>query len=375
MKIKILIPFLVCLILLGACVTRQAPAPVVRHGGNMPTGTTVEQATEAKVAVLLPLSGNNAMLGQSMLQAAQLALFDLGNNDLQLMPHDTKGTESGAQDATRNAIRDGAQIIVGPLFADAVRGAQQITSRTNTKIIAFSTDWSLADRSTFVMGFMPFSQVDRIADYASEKNLNRFAIIAPRDKYGDVVSTRFENRAGQNGGTIVHNISYTPNDPAITSLVSSIDPSSIDAVFVPANGSDLKIITNTLTTRGMPPEKIKRLGTGLWDNPVILSQSGVQGGWFAAPSPAARQNFERQYQATYGQKPLRLTTLAYDAMALASVLSSRNYSYDAFTNPNGFDGVDGVFRFGKDGIIQRNLAVLEINNGSVREIAPAARRF
>ena len=97
-----------------------------------------------KVGILLPLSGKHERIGQSMLQAAQLAVFDMGYDNFELIPRDTEGTPQGALKATTSAINDGAQILLGPLFANSVRAAQQAAKRKNINVIAFSTDWTLA---------------------------------------------------------------------------------------------------------------------------------------------------------------------------------------------------------------------------------------
>jgi ABC-type branched-subunit amino acid transport system substrate-binding protein len=372
--------FIGCLLTLSACETlptgrNQIPAPVEQYGVNSNSLRNFENTGPTKVAILLPLSGKNAELGQTMLQAAQLAVFDINNNDFELIPHDTKGTFEGGQAAAESAINNDAQIILGPLFSDAVRGAKKIATPNDVKIIAFSTDWSLGDTATFMMGFMPFSQVERIVDYAVSKSLRRFAIIAPRDKYGEAVTESFKKHSAENNSSVVTTISYIPSNMAIANKISSINPNDIDAVFIPTGGKDLEVISDALTSQGMPPSKIKRLGTGLWDDTNIAAKAGVQGGWFAAPSSRSRQSFERQYQSTYGQSPIRMATLAYDATALAAVLSPKGYSFKVLTDPNGFEGVDGVFRFGADGIIQRDLAVFEIRNGQIREIQPASKKF
>jgi len=383
MPIRNFIPVILLTICLSACVTTQDPAPVEVYGVNnqSPNVSTsnalgqFENTAPTKVAILLPLSGPNADLGQAMLQAAQLAVFDINNTGFELIPHDTKGTLSGGEKAAENAINNDAEIILGPLFADAVRGAKKIATPNDVKIIAFSTDWTLGNTATFLMGFMPFSQVDRVADYAASKNLNRFAIIAPKGKYGDAVTGQFKQSVMENGGTVSTTINFIPNDTAIVSQINAINADDIDAVFIPTGGKDLEVITTALSDQGMPPSKVKRLGTGLWDDTNIANMMGIQSGWFAAPPAGPRQNFERQYQETYSQTPPRIATLAYDATALAAILSTKGYNFNVITDPNGYAGLDGVFKFGANGLIQRNLAVFEINKGQIKEIASAGKAF
>lgn len=339
-----------------------------------------------KVAILLPLSGPKAALGESMLQAAQLALFDMGYNNFKLIPRDTNGTSAGASSAATSAINDGAQLILGPVFASSVKAVKAVATPNNVNVIAFSTDWTLADRHTFLMGFMPFSQVDRVAQYASQKGYNKFALIAPRDKYGDLVASRFENAARSNGAAITKSIRFMPGDPAVINQIETLKPdgtSNFQAVFMPVGGSQIETISSALSYNKLMPDTTKRLGTGLWDDLRVASQQNMQGAWFAAPSPSARRSFEQKFSKTYGQDPVRLATLAYDATALAAILARNGfqtgskpaYTYSDLTNPNGFAGADGVFRFQSNGIVERQLAILELRRGQIVEIDPAPSRF
>lgn len=346
-----------------------------------------EKLPSVNVAILLPLSGPKSAIGQSMLQAAQLALFDMGYNNFNLMPRDTKGTAAGAKVAASSALNDNAQLILGPLFADSVQAVKSVAKPRNINVIAFSTDWALADRSTFLMGFMPFSQVDRIAQFATSNGYKNFALVAPRDKYGDIVSGRFEQKVRSSGGHIARSLRFPPGDPEIINQIASLKPetgkAAFNAVFMPVGGSQTETISSALSYNHLMPKEIKRLGTGLWDDPRIAGQPNMQGAWFAAPSPSSRQRFEIQYRNTYGQKPMRLATLAYDATALAAILARNgfekgtmpDYSHNALTNPNGFTGTDGIFRFRTNGLVERGLAVLELRNGQIVEIAPAPKKF
>lgn len=325
-----------------------------------PAATAMTQQGTVKVAILLPLSGANAGVGQSMLQAAQLALFDLGYDNFELMPRDTGGSAGGASAAATAALADGAQLILGPLFADEVRAVKSATSGSGVNVIAFSTDWSLAGGNTFMMGFMPFGQVERIADYAAAHGVHKVVIAGGADLYSTTVARAFEQRAAQNGLQIAKNIA---------------DPSSYDAVFLPVAGNAL-----AATLPRIANQNAQKLGTGLWDDPATAANPMLNGAWYAAPPPSSRAGFENRYKSTYGQSPVRIATLAYDATALAAVLSQNNagpsmFSADKLTSANGFAGVDGILRFNKNGIAERGIAILQIRGGRAAEISPAATSF
>lgn len=331
-------------------------APVVAPlgAGQTNTGTV-------KVAILLPLSGQHAGVGQSMLQAAQLAVFDLGYDNFELMPQDTLGTASGAAAAASAAVQSGAQLILGPLFAEEVRAAKSAAGRVN--LIAFSTDWTLAGGNTYIMGFLPFGQVERIADYAAKKGLKKAAVASNADEYGTTVSRSFESEAAERGITITRALS---------------DANGYDSVFIPAGGNDLTNILQRVTNK-----RAQKLGTGLWDDGRIAAMPDMNGAWFAAPSPSARASFEQRYQSTYGGKPIRIASLAYDATALAQALAKSGtasgggpaFDSASLKSRNGFAGVDGIIRFDNQNLVERGMAVLAIQGGRIVEVESAPKSF
>ncbi|MAZ75929.1 MAG: penicillin-binding protein activator [Micavibrio sp.] len=349
-----------------------------------PTRATANQQNlpPIKVAILLPLSGQHNALGNSMLQAAQMALFEMGYENFELIPRDTKATAEGAHAAAQSALNENPQLIIGPIFANSVRAVQSVTQGKNINIISFSTDWTLAQNNTYLMGFMPFAQVDRIASYASGLKLKNYGIIAPINKYGDTVTSAFKEKVARNGGIISKEARYMPSANNLSAQIKSFaeKSSSLDAIFIPVGGAQAETIAGLLSYHGLTPNRVKYLGSGLWDDKRLMNEHNLRGGIFAGPSPRLRKDFEKRYQALYSKAPIRLASLAYDATALAAVLAQKgngNYAFNkpSLTNPNGFSGTDGIFRFNQNGLVERGLAILEFSGGGIVEISPAPRSF
>lgn len=359
------------------------------------TAQLPDEGGNVRVAILLPLSGKNASLGESMLKAAQTALFDLGHDNFELIPKDTGSTEQGGKQAAQQALQDGAHLILGPVFADTVRGAQSAIAGKNVSMISFSTDWTLANDQTYLMGFLPFDQVSRVLSYAKAQGLNRYGVLAPDDTYGNAVTNAYKQAERESGisGTRLERFSPQAADLSLTirsftdfdkrQATGSSLGAPFDAVLIPAGGNLARSIGRSLNSYNLPPSQVRRLGTGLMDDPQLATDPALAGSWFAAPSPRARTDFENRYRRYYAATPPRIATLAYDATALAATLSRMslqqngtvNFTRSALMNPNGFAGVDGIFRFRKDGIAERGLAILEYRNGRIIEIDPAPRTF
>lgn len=351
-------------------------APVAAAPETSPLPPSLIQPTPAaaKVALLLPLTGRGADTGQAMLNAAQLAMFDLNATSLfELLPQDTG---EGADQAAIKALQANSNLIIGPLFSDSTKIVAPIALQKGINVVSFSTDVSAAMGSTFLMGFVPQTQVEQILDYAASSGLRNIAVIAPRDTYGDSVTSTFYGHVQRRGLTNAGILRYDAKSGLTPDQIKTISAST-QAVLIAASGPEAAKISAQLTAQGLPPSTVKRLGTGLWDQPAVAKIPELQGAWYAASSPRLRVKFEQRYFETYGQQPPRLASLAYDATALAVVLakSGRGYGRDTLTNPSGFAGIDGIFRFRQDGLAERGLAILEINNGNARVIREAPNNF
>jgi len=371
------------------------PAPVVKPQTPKPAPTpsrTSANLPVVKVALLAPLSGKHAKLGQSMLNAAQIALFDTGHNNYQLIPKDTRGNAQTAQKAAQDALKEGAELIIGPVFAESVRAVKPIASASRVNILAFSTDWSLAGDNTFIMGFLPFDQVERLTRYVATKDIGRIGVLAPNDNYGRVVMNAYKNASSRYGLQTTASQTFNPRSRSLNADIKQFtqfdkraanSPPPFDAVLMPVGGQTAITLANLMTQYNLPPTAVKRLGTGLMDDTALAGEPSLNGTWFAAPSPNLRHEFEQKYMSTYGRRAPRLASLAYDATALSAILAQRGFQnggrpqFDraSLMNPNGFFGIDGVFRFRRDGTAERGLAILEIARGRINVIDEAPRTF
>ena len=345
---------------------------------------TTQAARAAKVALLLPLSGKGSETGQAMLNASQLAIFDLGADTFELIPRDTMGTPDGARAAAQAAIDEGAQLILGPVFAADAKAVTPMALQKGLGVVSFSTDSSVAGGTSFVIGFLPQTQIRQVVDYAAAQGMQRIAIIAPQDAFGDIATSTFDTYIRQrnlmNAGIVRYNGNTGPTPEQLKQLTSkggAPGTKPFDAVLIAAPGTQSAMISTQLSQAGLPPSLVKRLGTGLWDQADVARQPSLQGAWYAASSPDMRQNFEARYQQTYGEVAPRLATLAYDATALSIVLarSGQPYTRQTLSNPNGFSGIDGIFRFTSEGLVERGLAILEIRNNSSVVVKQAPTSF
>jgi ABC-type branched-subunit amino acid transport system substrate-binding protein len=359
------------------------------------TGGPPRQTTEAppgaligtgqvRVGLILPLSasGNAGVAAQSMKNAAEMALAEFKNPDIQLLVKDDGGTPQGAQQGAQQALDEGAQIIVGPLFAQSVGAVGQIARPRGVPVIAFSTDTNVAARGVYLLSFLPESDVHRIVDFAESKGKRSFAALVPDNAYGAVVEAAFQQAVARRGGRVVALERYPADATRMTDPVRRVAQaaSRADAIFIPDGADGVPQVLQALTASGVNFKRVQLLGTGLWDDPRLFANPSLAGGWYAAPDSVGFRNFSQRYRARFNQEPVRTATLAYDAVALIAALvktqgPQQGFSEQVLTNSAGFSGIDGVFRLRSDGTNERGLAVLQVTPSGGQVISPPPRSF
>jgi branched-chain amino acid transport system substrate-binding protein len=348
---------------------------------SMPSGDGV------KVALLLPLTaaGDQAQIALSMKQAAEMALIDAGNSGITLISKDTAGTAQGAAAAAQQAMTEGAELILGPLLGAEVQAVAPLAQAQNIPVIAFSSSSGVAGNGVYLMSFLPEEEVSNIVRHVASTGKTSIAAMLPKVQYGLAVEKALV-AAGQHYGVTIAAVERFPRnnlsivDPANKVVAAVNDPSrNIQALLIAEGGDLLRTIGAALKKAGYDQNRTQTLGTGLWDNPVTSSTSIALGGIYAGVSPDLVQRFDERYKGAYGTRPSRLASLSYDAVSLAIILSKgesgQRFSAASITNPEGFQGINGLFRFRPNGIIERGLSILEVTSSGVRVLAPAPSRF
>lgn len=338
-----------------------------------------------RVGIILPLTSTSPatrLLANSMMKAAELALYDSDNRNILLMAADDTGSAADAAASARSLLAQGAEVIVGPLFSQSVSAVAPLARDKGVPVLAFSTDASVAGNGVYLLSFLPQTEVRRVVSFAAREGHAAFGAMIPETAYGDVVAQAFRQSVSESGAKVSDIEKFSPTAGAIVEPAAALARSNPDAVLIAQGGSLLRGIAPSLSAHGIDREKVKLMGTGLWDDPGVSREPLLEGGWFAAPEPSADRAFAARYKSAFGSAPSQsqLAALAYDALSLVSLLSSgepyRRFSRDALTDPNGFSGVDGIFRLNADGTSERGLAILAVAPGGTFQVVdPAPRTF
>jgi len=379
------------LVLAGCTVGGPDSMPESRVAGTAETNRNpARNRPSIKVAVLLPLSaeGNTKKVAAAMKRAGELALFDFKNPELQLMAKDTLGTPEGAKAAAKQAVQEGAELIIGPLFAEAVQGAAPVARKAGVPVIAFSSNRKVAGDGVYLLSFLAGSEVRRIVSYAMTQGHRRFAALIPENAFGQLAQQAFETAVRDTGGQIVALQTYKPDANSMLKPVEQVaalakkgseQPPQFDALFMPGSSDTLPALAPLLPYFEVDTAAIQIIGSNGWDYNGIGREKPLRGAWFPAADPSGWQDFTKRYVETYGDPPPRLASLAYDAVSLAATLSDGSrgdrYTADRLTRDSGFSGVDGLFRLRDNGLSQRGLAILEVQRFGTNVVDPAPRTF
>lgn len=360
-------------LLLAGCQTGPGGPPP--GPGGLPGPGIPQQGPQNGVAVIVPISGGDAAVGQSIANAAKLALADTGEKSLKLTVYDSAGP-GGAAAATSRAIAEGNGLILGPLLGEDVRAAAPIARRANVPIISFSNDRDVAGNGVFIMGFTPDQSISRVVSYSRGRGMTRFAALVPSGVYGQRATQSMLAAVRRSGGTMGAVETFNRSAVSVSAAAKRLNgKGQFDAVLIADSGRIAAVAAPALKVGP------RLLGTELWATDKALGKTvALRGGWYAAAPDAQFDKLTVRYRARYGKSPFRLASLGYDAVLLA-VRSARDWDIGRpfpakrLIEADGFGGVDGSFRFGRDGIADRLLEVRQVTATGTQTIDAARTRF
>lgn len=363
---------LASVVLLAACAT----AP---RGGKGPPAVVSEDALDGmhRVALLLPVTGPDADVGQSIANATALALADTKATNIRMITYDTS---AGVAAAAKRAVADGNKVILGPLRGDDVVEAAAVARTAAVPIISFSNDVGVAGQNVFLLGHLPNQSIDRVVRYARSQGYNRIAGVVATNVYGQRAQSNLTSAVRSAGGTLVaieESDGTTASADAAARRLAKLG--QIDAVLIADSGRAGVVLVPALRRNGMRNAKI--LGTDLWNiDGSLAGNAAMYGGWFASVSDTLYTQYAAKYRARFGKAPLRLSSLGYDSVLLIARVArdwrpGTKFPVAQLTDPQGFIGVDGAFRFMPNGLTERMLEVQEIQSGKFVTISPAPTQF
>ncbi len=365
------------LVLLAGCKVIPKGGPVGPPPVDQPSDSLPKDGQRHRVALLVPMSGPNAAVGQSIANATTMALLDTNAQNLRITTYDTA---AGPSKAANRAVADGNKLILGPVQADDVGPVAAIARAANVPLIAYVADSAVAARDVFILGTIPANSISRTVSYAWGKGARRFAVLAPSGDYGQRASAAFTGAVRSSGGTMVASESYERTNTSIVSAARRLRAKGgIDAVLI-ADGSRFAALgAAQLKAAGAASPRL--LGTELWSGESVIARSpALRGAWFSSVSDVRFRQFSESYKSRFGATPYRISTLGYDSVLLAIRVAREWKPGAAFptsklADRGGFLGLDGPFRFGANGVVERALEVREARTAAITVVSAAPARF
>lgn len=366
-----------CAAVLSACV---ASGPGIGPPGN---GGSVQ------VALLIPSGSGQSqdeLFGQNLENAARLAMADLSGVTIDLRVYRTGGSPAQATALAKQAVDEGAQVILGPFYSEEANAAGVAVARSGVNVLAFSNNASIAGGNVFVLGQTFENTARRLATHAVRNGKSKILIVHDRNVAGEAGKTAIERGVSSAGGSVVGVTSYEFSQNGIVQAASGIvgtaKSSGATALFLTADTAGaLPLLSQLLVDNGIDKASTQFIGLTRWDiPPATLALPGVQGGWFAMPDPGLQAQFRARYEGAYGSQPVPVAALAYDGIAAIGALANRAkggapISKSDLTQSAGFAGVSGIFRLLSNGTNERGLAIAQIRANQVVVIDAAPRNF
>lgn len=356
----------------------ELPEEVEQPREEEPGSRLPPEETRNRVAVLVPTSGANAGVGQSIANAANLALLDVGGERIRITVYDT--ARGGAAAAANQALADGNGLFLGPLLAEDVRAVAPVARRADVPVISFSNDSSVAGNGVYLMGFTPGQSIARVVAHARSVGLERFGALAPANVYGRRASDAMVGAVEEEGGSLVAMQSFDGGPAAVRTAVARLyAQGEYDAVLIADGGRGAATAAPLLKSGANA--RVRLLGTELWATESGLGRTAaLRGAWYASVGDSMFNQLRTRYRTRYGATPYRLASLGYDAVLLTVRIAKnwrlgRPFPERELRDPVGFAGVDGPFRFTASGIAERSLEVREVTATGTIAVSPAPRSF
>ena len=358
--------------------SQQTPSTPTSQASATPAGPNIGSGP-VRIALVLPLSaaGGIGAASTAIRNAADLAMSEFDKPDITILVKDDRGDPNVSREMVQQALAEGAELILGPFTAQSVLQAGPLTKAAGRPMLAFSSDTSVAQPGIYLLSFTPQSDVSRILSYAAGKGKKSVAALLPEGAFGNVIAAEYEQQITRLGLTQGPVQRYAPGKAAEAAKALAGQMGNSDSLLVTDLTDAMVRTADAVGAAGF--KNVQMLGTGVWNDLSVLQKPALQGGWFAAPDAAGYNSFADRYKKRFNANPTRTATIGYDSVALAAALvrtqGANRFTVQTLTNPSGFAGQDGVFRFRQDGTNERALAVLQVTNRTAQIVSPPPKGF
>ena len=357
------------------------------------------------IGLMLPLTGPHYSIGQSLLNASQLALYTSKNSNINFIVKDVGETKNLTK-SFYELVNDDVELIVGPVFSEKLKVLNPMSRDENVKLISFSNNIDITSKNLSAFGLSPEDEIEKLFRYCDSKNLKRIKVILPENIYGNKIKDKILNLKKLDLNIDSKFFYYDPKNPdfyevskrvanyetrkenlkneisRLSEFTDEISKAKIkklkkldtygelnfDALLIIVNKFDELIsFSSVLPYYDVDPKKIQYLGTSTWNKTAILKEPSLNGGIFTDIDQDSLEKFINHYEKYFKEKPHELAAFAFDIIGLIAKLQSKDGSLTKLKTIEtvSYSGVTGKFRLLNSGRTSRTPEIYKIKNETI----------
>ena len=347
-----------------------------------------------KIGVLLPLSGKFQDIGQSFLKAIQLALFDLGNENIKIYPKDSKANALDTYLSAKEFEELGIKVVIGPIFYESLERLNEINSIT---FISLTNKTQKIPKNTIAFGINIISQIDVLKKYFDEIEVSNTLLLSPKSQFtsqAEIIANSelkfykvfaYNTSAKKITGEIKKITNYQERKKDLERRIDILEKSDLykdkkeleeleqkhtlgkvnfDSVLVIDFGERLKSVLTSFMFSDVSSNEVNFFTLNQWFDETFFNENALQNLHFPAIDFDNLKKFKKKYLDTFGEEPSQVSILAYDALGLIYYCWFNNdaqFKPDQLYNTNGFKGLHGEFII-KDNLSKHQLKIYKVSD-------------
>ncbi len=359
-----------------------------------------------KIGVMLPLSGEHSEIGNLILNAIEMAIFQTEENKLELHIKDTEAKSDKAKKVLSELIDEGVKVVVGPLFSKSLAAIQSQVASNNINILALTNNINLRNKGIWIFGVDPQAQTEKVLQYALEKGSKNIAALLPQNAYGlllfDTITSFTQENLMKIEKIEFYNFSVESQRNTAQKISEGFEEYKIyldkikeqdneeekdnevffmekpfDSVFIAAAGQNLTVLSSQLQYNNVDPKLVQYLGISSWEDSSILNEPALEGGVFVTTSEMYQKKIKLIYKSSFSKEMPKVAMIAYDIVALLGSLNNLGSNFNIYdlVNDEGYIGLRGLFRLKKNGAVERAFQLKKIKNKKFTILKKANSQF
>ena len=359
-----------------------------------------------KVGVMLPLSGEHSEIGNLILNAIEMAVFQTEENKLELHIKDTEAKSDKAKKVLSELIDEGVKVVIGPLFSKSLAAIQSEVTSNNINIFALTNNINLRNKGIWIFGVDPQAQTEKVLRYALEKGSKNIAALLPQNAYGlllfDTITSFTQANLMKIEKIEFYNFSVESQRKTAQKISEGFEEYKLyldkikeqdneeekgnevlfmekpfDSVFIAAAGQNLTVLSSQLQYNNVDPKIVQYLGISSWEDSSILNEPALEGGVFVTTSEMYQKKIKLIYKNSFNKEMPKIAMIAYDIVALLGSLNNLGSNFNIYdlVNDEGYIGLRGLFRLKKNGEVERAFQLKKIKNKKFTILKKANSQF